>query len=590
MTAAGARAFPRTRTGAGLLHAGFALAVSLLLLAPMLFTDRTLGQDWTNHLWAMYVQGEAIADGGPSLFLHTDGATGIFYPHYAFYGGSLYAIGGTLGLLLGGHPLLAYLLTWVAGFLMAYGGMLWLSFQAGLRGWEAHAAPLVLVTSAYYVGIAYAKGAWPELIATSAIPLVLAAAVSLLRAPRVSLGPAAAFVVGAILLTGSHNLTLVWGSVAIAALLLVGVVAIPSLRRISPRRVLVLCGLGALAIGVNAWFLLPDVLYASRTYLGELAGRGVDMNVSGWYDSPAMVFSLLRHGPSQQATSQLADYPVLYTQLPILILVWAAVVAALSVRAHTRGRVLWVAAGTAVVLAGFVALMMLNWPWQHLPKPLKSIQFTFRLESYALIATGLLVAALLRAIQLWGKRDPRLARGLRAVLAVALAFGFGQAVVQAWGTESFPLRAAHHPARSQIVKDAHKLPPYWASYADYGDHASHVIGAPRVRFDPNAVKDNRLDTVVQLKAGSPAIATNVSGGPYLVRITGARHIGRTEEGFQVVAPATTRGGHAAKLRVEPKSARAVVAGRWISLVALAGLLALLLFYSLHSSAKRRQPK
>ena len=70
---------------------------------------------------------------------------------------------------------------------------MWFSLLWGRRGWRAHAAPLVLVTSAYYVTNAYARGVWPEATAASSLMLVLAAGVHLLRADRLRALPTAVF-------------------------------------------------------------------------------------------------------------------------------------------------------------------------------------------------------------------------------------------------------------------------------------------------------------------------------------------------------------------------------------------------------------
>src|SRR3954453_13789292 len=91
------------------------------------------------------------------------------------------------------------------------GGWGWLGRQAGLGGWVAHAPALIYVTAAYVLTNAYARGTWPELVATSAIPLVIAGGWWLLRAPRWRAGPVAAWVIAVVLFTGSHNLTLAWG-------------------------------------------------------------------------------------------------------------------------------------------------------------------------------------------------------------------------------------------------------------------------------------------------------------------------------------------------------------------------------------------
>jgi hypothetical protein len=579
--------FFKTRTGRGVCHAAFALLVSLILLAPMFFTGRTFGQDWTNHLWAMYVQGDAISHGGPTLFMHTDGAVGIFYPHFAFYGGSFYVIGGSLSALLGGQPVVAFLILWVAGFLMAYSGMLWLSFHAGLRGWQAHAAPIVVVASAYYVGLAYERGALPELMAISAIPLLLAAALRLLRAERIEFGTAVIFAGAAVILTGSHNLTLIWGSLAIGALTVVGLVTVPSLRRIPRDRALTLCVLGGLAVAVNAWFLFPDVAYSSSTFLGAQAqdGLGPYVQLSEWFNAPSNVFSLFYTSPSQiEALPQYKTYPSLHVQLPVLILLWGLVVAvALKLRRAERSRAIDVAAGLTIVMLGFVALLMFIWPWNHIPRPFNAIQFTFRMESYIVLLLGLIVAALLRAIQVWDTRDVRLARGLRIALVVALVFGFGQAVHQSWRNNEFPLDNRKHLSRSQVVADVHKLPPNWGQFPDYGDISAPLSAGPPVKFNPHEVKDDHLKTTITVPVGQAGVATNISGGPYLVKLKGAREIGRGfPKGFQILAATNQVAGKPAVIEIEPQSSKPVVAGRWISILALVGLIGSLGFIGYRS--------
>ena len=66
----------------------------LLLLAlswPLLFTGATFNEDWLNHLWYMWHESRALAaTHQPSLFL--DSTEGVFYPFYAFYGGTLYTL------------------------------------------------------------------------------------------------------------------------------------------------------------------------------------------------------------------------------------------------------------------------------------------------------------------------------------------------------------------------------------------------------------------------------------------------------------------------------------------------------------------
>ncbi len=59
------------------------------------------------QVWFLWQQSLAIrADHVPSLFLNYP--YGVFYPHFAFYGGTLYALAGTLSLALGNAPIETY--------------------------------------------------------------------------------------------------------------------------------------------------------------------------------------------------------------------------------------------------------------------------------------------------------------------------------------------------------------------------------------------------------------------------------------------------------------------------------------------------
>src|SRR5207342_2214072 len=111
------------------------------------FGDRYFA-DWENHLYLIDRQSDAIRESGlPSAFLHT-AETGLFYPQPAFYGATLYAIGGYLAVATG-SSWAAYLLLWALSVAMAYGGTWWLARQAGVGALLAHLPALVVVTSAY---------------------------------------------------------------------------------------------------------------------------------------------------------------------------------------------------------------------------------------------------------------------------------------------------------------------------------------------------------------------------------------------------------------------------------------------------------
>src|SRR3954464_1283652 len=108
---------------------GIMVALVLALCAPMLLGHSGMAQDWVNHLWYVWRDGQYIGrDHAPSLFLH-DGL-GVFYPMFAFYGGTLYGLAGTISWLLGGRPVVAYVSFYCGAALTGLGGCYWLARQA----------------------------------------------------------------------------------------------------------------------------------------------------------------------------------------------------------------------------------------------------------------------------------------------------------------------------------------------------------------------------------------------------------------------------------------------------------------------------
>ena len=133
-------------------------ALVVVLLAPHALRQNAW-REWANALWLIEQQQQSIATlGRPSLFISADFAA--LYPHHAFYGGSLFAVAGTLALLLG-SAWSAYLLILGGSLLVGYGAGWWMGRLGGLsRAW-AHAPALVFVAAPYttskiYGGCAFA--------------------------------------------------------------------------------------------------------------------------------------------------------------------------------------------------------------------------------------------------------------------------------------------------------------------------------------------------------------------------------------------------------------------------------------------------
>ena len=138
-------------------------AIVLIALAAPLASQRTFASDWGNHLWLVYAQGENIRHLGlPSYYLQSD--LGAFYPYYAFYGGTLYAVLGFGSWLASANA--AVIVAFVLSLAAAYLSWTWIAVQAGIRGWLIQVPGLLAVTAPYAVSNVYGRGGIPETIAS----------------------------------------------------------------------------------------------------------------------------------------------------------------------------------------------------------------------------------------------------------------------------------------------------------------------------------------------------------------------------------------------------------------------------------------
>lgn len=558
------------------------MAAPLLLIGvlawPLLFTDATFNKDWLNHLWYLWHQSRAIgANHLPSLFL--DYSHAVFYPQYAFYGGTIYALTGTLSLALGDAPLETYVLTYLMGFAAAYGGWYWMSRMFGLRGWLAHAPGVVFVTSASYLMLIYALGDWPEFLGVSMMPLMIAAGLAAMRADRLRIGPAIALAGSAIVFFGSHILTVVWGSTMLILVGLALVVCVPRARRgVTWRGVLRVAAVLVPAILVSAWFLLPTAAYESHTVISNAYPHWRKLLRSTMYPVAARnLFTLSRAK---------ASGTILTLSLPVLAIAWVLLsipILWLTGRRGTWMRILLVLVG-ATVLVGVTmthAGLILA-----LPRLYATLQFSFRLESYVLLgASGALLAVLVLARD--GSRNVRLWTWMLAPIMVVSVVG---AIQQ---TDAYP------PGKSRgAALTSYLVPPFARKgLLDYADADLNYVEKrlPQVDFPPTTVHGDRASTVVRLPAGQ-LVDTNIGGPPELVHVTGARIVGNDPEANDVLeiggrpgasGRAGARRGRSAPARTISLSAAGslpVILGRLLTLLAL-----VVLAVELALLAVRRRP-
>jgi hypothetical protein len=552
---------------------------------PLLFSDASFNTDWLNHLWYMWHQSVAIRElHAPSFFLNY--SRGVFYPLYAFYGGTLYALVGTLSLMLGEAPLQAYVLSYLLGFAAAYGGWYWTARVFAVCGWRAHVPGLVFVTSSYYLTMIYAVGDWPEFLATSMMPLMIASGLSVLRAPRLRFGPALALVASSVVFFGSHLLTVVWGSTSLALVAVALFALIPSVRGgVSRAGVLRLAALVAPALLVSAWFLLPAVAYESHTAIAAAYPHFRE---------------LLRQTAPAVAASNLFTFSrapasgfIVPLSLPVLALAWVLASIVLLARAQGPRRtwmraLLVIAAATLVlgVLMTHVGLIL------ALPRAYATLQFSFRLESFVLLGLSGAIVAVLAMTRDGGSRLRRWTWLLAPIALVSVIGALEQAGAHPQGK-----------GRATALDSYLTPPPEKLGQIDYldtglsGDEVTRPL--PPAMFSLASVASSgHASVVVSVPAGG-LVATNLRGGPELVHVTGAKIVGFDEQLDDVLevsppaaasqSPRAPSAGapSATRISVGPAESFPVLAGRAISLLALVSLVAELVCIAAREPRSRR---
>jgi hypothetical protein len=568
---------PRVRSRVDLL---IATAVVLLVAAPLLFTSSGFGLDFTNHLWLSWVEGTGLAQAGhPSYFLNARGI-GVFYPFFAFYGGTLYTLVGGISDLLGGQPIAAYVGVTTLAVAGTYGGMIWLSRETGLRGTKIHAPALAVVTSAYYITNLYGRGAWTEFIAVAVIAPLIASGVHLARAEMWRAAPLLVFVVCAIVFSGSHNITLVWGSTFMIFGGVIMWLTLGAPRGMPLGRLAMLAGIALASIAVNAWFLLPDASYAKDvTAHLEIARGGASVT---FFDTFALLFDPLRKVPAQSTT------PALFVQIPVWFLLWSLTAAALLMRRHdfdTRLRRVWL--GALALLAVLLCMVMITPIWSVMPFPFDQIQFPYRLGSYIFytISGLVLVSALAMQRAAAGTTVVWLRRSLVAVCAVSV----GLCVWQQWVPTTL-FAEYSYANRSQALASVNVEPRTWYDRISYTDVQAPVVPVPAGRalvIPPESVRGDRFAAWLDVPPGPAPIQTNIAGGSYLVRIGGLERVGRDARGLTVVRRDGTGSGPVHVVLETTRSAT-IELGWALSLIGLAIVLAALGWTGIARSRERRR--
>jgi hypothetical protein len=426
---------------------------------------------------------------------------------------------------------------------------------------------VTFVTSAYYISNLYGRGAWTEFVAVSAIPPLVAAGMSIVRSERFAPLPSALFATSAIVWSGSHNITLAWGTIARVATLLCLRLLLRKPLAVGRRQLAWVLGLLALALCVNAWFLLPDALYSGRTQIVDISK--FSWNASRDFNTPRALFDPIRYVPSSSTT------PALYVQAPVWMLAWA--LAATALLRSRLGQTLRRAIATvAIVLVGILALIMVRALWRVVPTTLQLIQIPYRLNTYVamLIATLVLVGVLAVESLGAGRARHTMSAALGAAMAITVSLGVWQLWVPDTHTRTRMPRA--YSDRRDAFISPHVAPRTWYDTGAYLDAAEPVVPYPPdrvLRIDPTGIDGNKETLTVRLPPGPAPFAITMGAGPEVVELRGLVRLGRTRTGY-TVARRPDRGTGPVRITLQSTSAANTV-GVALSVVGLLGLAGLM---------------
>jgi hypothetical protein len=549
----------------------------------MLFTTSALGGDWEHHLWYIWYQELAIrANHAPSLFLNT--SYSVFYPQYAFYGGTIYALTGALAFALDGSPIGAYVLTYVLGLAVAYGGWYWAGRISGLGRWMAHVPALLFVTSAYYLTMIYGLGDWPEFLAISMLPAMAAAGLGIVRAGRLRLGSTTALVGSSLVFFGSHNITILWASTLFVITCLAVIVCVPDARQtLRKAHVTRLSAVVIAAALVSAWYLLPVVAFGSHTRIGS------DPQVTDGLIREAMPLVSFAHLFSLSRASTVSRFPGDVLVLPTVTIAWLLASIALVLWRFRKARLARLLVCLTALTAAIVVLMTREDLLLALPRPYRLVQFSYRLDGF--VVAGV-TATVMMALAVIRSSPGRLRLWTWTIIPVLAASVVG-------GVQQVDARLSEPFNRDVALSSQGEL--YAEVFDDYAYAPLPFIsekGLPVLHIAPGEIHQNRVTLFVRARPGELA-ATNIEGGPNLLHITGASIVGADQRAQLVLAigarshdPVDRRTPNSyERISISQASSVPVVLGRLLTYAALAGLLAgfvVMLLRGLRDGRRRRQ--
>ena len=494
---------------------GGALLVALLLVLPTMTATHAYFTDWANHLWLIAKQADIMRQQGglPGLFMDTP-QTGLLYPQFLFYGGTVYAAVGYVAVITGSAQL-AYAASWIGGTAAAYGGLYWAARMVGLSRPWAQVPAITYVSSAYFLTNIYARGAWTEFIATSFLILAAACAMRHFKAAPVPLLARFGLTLSVALVVGSHLLTVVWGT-TMAMLILA--ITVPWWRAAAVARPSGAIGVvGAIVVGamITAWQYLPAIPWFGSTTIVSQGQQIIDQHLASPIEDIGVLISPWRWVPDGLGT------PHFFAQVPILVMIWIGSTALLC-----RRRPWGPSAGLAVLLIVLMSIATSSPIWDALPGPWKAAQFPYRVLTYVVMITCILLTVGLRSLTVRsGSQHLWAQRASLAAIVVITAISGAMGLVQSWTAPTFG-------AVQAITNNVMRVPETFYAGRDY--RVAGNVAAVGQRIAASALTPSSAAFPV----GPYRVIrrpSNVVWSPGLTGVSGAVVAGASSTGIAVVS-------------------------------------------------------
>lgn len=311
------------------------------------------------------------------------------------------------------------------------------------------------------------------------------------------------------------------------------------------------------AVLVNAWFLVPDILYQGQTLIANNTAFAEGLVTTSMNFVEAKYLFTLHY------TNGIPGFTHQSAALPLLGVAWAAVAIVLAVPSW---RSMWL----RLALVAF-AVMVLIWQihtridWiLWLPSPFDRIQAPYRLQAYITLGMAAFVVCALALMARTGGWRHWWLLGLIPVVLVTVFTA--KAFVDA------PLGPVYHPPWDQPR-------PYWAQdeppfgAGDYVDGRLDAVQIdptmPRVQFDAKVAQDKQKVSASILASPGQYVASNLKAATWLVKVNGAKIVAMSPDGnaiMEVTDQPDAKGN--VTITAQAKTPFSVIVGRILTLFGL----------------------